>query len=135
MAEANLPSIIIGINEDTFITTRAMEISRADNRIETLQPVGPSQAEVAMWDDFTSGQDDTLFQMDPGMEETLENARQTFEHKLKNFGLWTGDETMSVEDDIGCVEDALNEAENDGILAEILKDIGKFRVFCHKPTL
>jgi hypothetical protein len=112
-------------NNDSFITARSVVVGNINDREGPSQPC-QSQAEVEMWDNFASGPDNTVFQMDPGAEEALQDARQNFENKVKDFGLWKGVETMAIEDDIGCVEDAWDEAEHDGILGDILRNLGEF---------
>ena len=47
-----------------------------------------------------------------------------FEHRIQEFGLWSGLETMP-EEDMHHIDDAWNEAEHDDILPEILQKIGQ----------
>jgi len=82
----------------------------------------PSEGEREMWNDFMPT--DSAFEIDQGPEESLQTARLDFEHKVKEFGLWGGLETMPDEDN-GQLEDAWDEAEQDDILTDILQNLGQ----------
>jgi len=105
---------------DDFATARAIPLSVDCG---AALPNGPAEGEHEMWDNFAPTEG--AFGIDEGPEESLQNARVDFERKVKEFGLWGGLETMPEDDDIGWLEEAWDEAEQDDILTEILHNLGQ----------
>jgi hypothetical protein len=112
------PSQPKDLQADDFATAQAIPLSGV-NCGATL-PHRPLEGEREMWDNFVATED--AFKIDQGPEESLQNARADFERKVKEFGLWGGLETTP-EEDIGRLEDAWDEAEQDDILTEILQNL------------
>ena len=106
---------------DDFATAQAIPLGSVD--CGAAPPHGPAEGECEMWDNFVPTEG--AFGIDQGPEESLQNARVDFEHKVKEFGLWGGLEAMPEDDDIGRLEEAWDEAEQDDILTEILQNLGQ----------
>lgn len=112
------------LQADDFATAQATSTSIPLGGVNcgAAPPHGPAEGEREMWDNFVPTEG--AFGIDQGPEESLQNARVDFERKVKEFGLWGGLETMP-EEDIGQLEEALDEAEQDDILTEILQNLGQ----------
>lgn len=103
-----------------------MAFGNGDDNSGADQPHEPSLAEQEMWDDFIMM--DSAFEMEKGLEEVEKDTRSEFECKVNDFGLWGGLETMS-DEDIHHTEVTWDEAEQDDILTEILRNLGQSRTF------
>ena len=87
------------------------------------QSYGISQEEQHFWDalDPTS----EVFEMDESPEVALERKRQEFERKLDEYGVWEGHEDIMDDDAAAALELAWDESEQDEVLSEVLKNLGK----------
>ena len=82
-----------------------------------------AQDEQHFWDVFNPTSD--MFEMEESPEVSLERKCQEFEQKLDEYGVWEGDENIMDNDVVAALELAWDESEQEEVLSEVLKNLGK----------
>lgn len=67
----------------------------------------------------------TVFEMDDGPEVVLQQKRLEFEHELDEYGVWDDEENILDSDVVNTLEQAWDESEQDEVLSDVLKSLGK----------
>jgi len=105
------------------LNTPVTIVAGVEQQDEISQEQSTSQAEQDFWGALDPSS--AVFEMDDGPEIALQQKRQKFECKLDEYGVWEDEENILDHDVVGALEQAWDESEQDEVLSDILRGLGK----------